>query len=238
MHRQIVLDTETTGLSPSQGHRLVEIGCLEMVNRKITGNNFHRYINPERPVDEGAVKVHGITDAFLADKPVFSAIAEALFEYLEGAELIIHNAPFDLGFLDAEFGRFEKRMVPMTKHCAIIDTLPMAREAHPGQQNTLDALCRRYQIDNTHRELHGALLDAELLAEVYLRMTGGQKQLFVESTEKVDESIVQVSSAEILVREQSVPVLQASVEELQAHQAFLKQLADKGQCLWVDASSD
>lgn len=234
MNRQVVLDTETTGLSPEKGHRLIEVGCLELVNRKITGNNFHYYVNPERSVDQGAIEVHGLTNAFLADKPLFAEIAEELFQYLEGAELIIHNAPFDLGFLDAEFMRYKKRMAPIKNHCAVIDTLPMAREIHPGQQNTLDALCRRYGIDNAHRELHGALLDAELLAEVYLRMTGGQKQLFVESKSSDEDMRQLVEEQVVLRRDKPTPVLRASSDELIAHQAFLNQLAKKGDCVWEE----
>ncbi len=183
MTRQIVLDTETTGLSVTSGHRLVEIGCIEMINRRVTDRKFHCYLNPKRSVDPGAIKVHGLTDLFLADKPVFSTIADEFFDFILGAELIIHNASFDIGFLNAEFASFKKQCSPITNHCAVMDTLAMARKKHPGQQNTLDALCRRYGVDNRHRDLHGALLDAKLLAEVYLLMTGGQAQLFSMDSE-------------------------------------------------------
>src|SRR3989338_5466876 len=188
--RQIILDTETTGLSHDQGHRLIEIGCIEMMNRRMTKNHFHRYVNPKRMIDEGAVRVHGITETFLKDKPTFDQIDEELFLFLEGAELIIHNAPFDIGFLNAEFSRVNKKYIPITNHCAVIDTLLIARREHPGQQNTLYALCRRYGVNNKHRDLHGALIDAALLSEVYLLMTGGQTQLFAgEQTEKTDNAV-------------------------------------------------
>lgn len=218
--RQVILDTETTGLSPSQGHRLIEVGCLEMVNRRITDRTFHQYINPERKVDAGAIKVHGITNEFLADKPLFADIADELFEYLEGAELIIHNAPFDMGFLDAEFARYQKRYVPLEKHCQVFDTLVMARQKHPGAQNSLDALCRRYGIDNKHRDLHGALLDAKLLSQVYLHMTGGQSQLF--AAESSDQAVVATSNkSSKLTRSGALPVIQAAQDELAAHEAFV-----------------
>ena len=161
MLRQIILDTETTGLSPNHGHRLIEIGCLEMVNRRMTKRRFHYYINPQRAIDEGAVKVHGITQEFLKDKPTFDVIAEELFSFLEGAELIIHNAPFDLSFLNAEFSRVNQSRVPITQFCSVIDTLVIARREHPGQQNTLDALCRRYGVNNKNRDLHGPQMDPQ-----------------------------------------------------------------------------
>lgn len=232
MLRQIILDTETTGLSPDQGHRLIEIGCLEMINRRITQNRFHFYVNPKRAIDEGAVKVHGITEEFLKDKPTFDQIADDLFNYLKGAELIIHNAPFDIGFLNAEFARLDKSRVPITQFCSVIDTLVMARREFPGQQNTLDALCRRYGVNNKHRDLHGALIDAALLAEVYLQMTGGQAQLF--AAEKTDEK-KQVDVVIDQKRERSVdalPVIQASDIELSAHELFLDKIAKKGKCVW------
>lgn len=222
-HRQIILDTETTGLSPEKGHRLIEVGCLEMINRRLTESTFHCYINPERPVDPGAVAVHGLTDEFLSDKPLFSEVAEDLFAYLEGAELIIHNAPFDVGFLNAEYAKYQKKYVPITKHCQVIDTLVMARQMHPGQPNTLDALCRRYGIDNTHRELHGALLDSELLAQVYLRMTGGQSQLFVSDDADDGENTQKITATTLTRNGQSLPVIHPTSEELSAHEAFVKQ---------------
>lgn len=223
--RQIILDTETTGLSAAHGHRLIEIGCLEMINRRMTKNYFHYYLNPQRKIDAGATKVHGLTESFLADKPVFSDIAENLFHFLQGSELIIHNAPFDLSFLDAEFARIQKKYVPIIKHCNVIDTLIMARREHPGQQNTLDALCRRYRIDNKHRDLHGALKDAELLAQVYLHMTGGQTQLFSSTSVEVEEEKITQVTENSVTRTRTLKVIRATDHELQAHDHFISQLA-------------
>ena len=166
--RQIVLDTETTGLETSQDHRIIEIGCVEMVNRKLTGRHYHQYINPERKVDEGAMEVHGITDEYLQDKPLFSAISSEFLDFLDGAELIIHNAPFDLGFINHELKKLGKKTPLLESSCRVIDTLGLARQKHPGQKNSLDALCKRYGVDNSQRDLHGALLDSEILADVYL----------------------------------------------------------------------
>ena len=175
--RQIVLDTETTGLEPEAGHRVIEIGGVELIDRKPTGRHFHRYVNPQREVDEGALSVHGITNDFLADKPLFADIADELLMFIDGAELVIHNAPFDVMFLDYELGRLPQRRRRIEDRCTVVDTLALARHKHPGQKNSLDALCRRYDVDNSQRELHGALLDAEILADVYLMMTGGQTVL-------------------------------------------------------------
>ena len=175
--RQIVLDTETTGIDPNDGHRIIEIGCVELVGRKLTGRHFHRYINPEREVEAGAIEVHGITNEMLADKPLFSAVAEEFLDFVRGAELVIHNAPFDVGFLDMELARLPGRQPKLAEICGVVDTLVMARQKHPGQRNSLDALCQRYYVDNSQRDLHGALLDAEILADVYLIMTGGQTNL-------------------------------------------------------------
>ncbi|OGT42757.1 MAG: DNA polymerase III subunit epsilon [Gammaproteobacteria bacterium RIFCSPHIGHO2_12_FULL_40_19] len=233
--RQIVLDTETTGLSPDHGHRLIEVGCLEIINRRITNNHFHAYVNPKCAIDEGAVKVHGITATFLKDKPVFADIAEQLFAFIDGAELIIHNAPFDLGFLNMEFKKINPSRTPITQFCAVIDTLVMARREHPGQQNTLDALCRRYGVNNKHRELHGALLDAELLAQVYLLMTGGQTQLF--AAEEPLHPIREMQRDREVVKQQrvrSLPVITASEAEIAAHNTFLAMLAKKGKCVWQE----
>lgn len=232
MTRQIILDTETTGLSPDQGHRLIEVGCLEMINRRLTGKSFHYYVNPMREIDAGAVKVHGITTEFLKDKPTFDKIADALFAFLKDAELIIHNAPFDLGFLNAEFARINKSMVPITQYCSVIDTLVMARREHPGQQNTLDALCRRYDVNNKHRDLHGALIDAALLADVYLSMTGGQTQLFgSEATEEKNDTTIQIVE-KIQRTQRALPIVVADTEELKFHEAFLDKIAAKGKCVW------
>lgn len=220
MTRQIILDTETTGLSHAHGHRLIEVGCLEMINRRITRNYFHRYINPFRKIDAGATKVHGITDEFLSDKPAFSDIADDLFSFLNGAELIIHNAPFDIGFLNAEFSRIKRS--PITEFCSVIDTLIMARKEHPGQQNTLDALCRRYGVDNKHRDLHGALIDAELLAQVYLLMTGGQTQLFAQQNNEEGIGVVVQNRKKLKRSSSPLYVAYANEEELAAHERFLK----------------
>ncbi len=221
MTRQIILDTETTGLAPEKGHRLIEIGCLEMINRRITNNRFHYYINPKRVIDAGAVKVHGITEAFLKDKPTFDQIADELFAFLNGAELIIHNAPFDLGFINAEFARVNKSRVPITQFCTVIDTLVMARREHPGQQNTLDALCRRYGVNNKHRDLHGALIDAALLSEVYLMMTGGQTQLFADESSEEKLNAVVATTEKLKRSKNPLRVILANTEELTAHKAFL-----------------
>jgi len=179
--RQIVLDTETTGLEPADGHRIIEIGCVELLERRLTGNTYHQYIQPDRQIDAGAIEVHGITNESLADKPRFADIVGEFLDFIRGAELIIHNAPFDVGFLDHEFGLLETSPGTVTDHSTVLDTLALARRLHPGQRNNLDALCRRYEIDNSQRDLHGALLDAEILADVYLAMTGGQVSLSLDS---------------------------------------------------------
>lgn len=224
--RQIVLDTETTGLSPKEGHRIIEVGCLEIINRRITGNNLHLYINPEREIDIDAQNVHGITNEFLKDKPTFKEIHVELLEFIKGAELIIHNAPFDLGFLNAEYKWLDPRFRLITHYCTVKDTLVMARQLHPGQPNSLDALCRRYHVDNSNRDLHGALLDSELLAQVYLLMTGGQTQLFADNDG--DNSLLQVEQAPKAKRAAGVvlPVIRASEAELLAHQKFMDELGD------------
>ncbi len=179
--RQIVLDTETTGLEVSLGHRIIEIGCVELINRRVTGNHWHHYLNPEREIDGGAFEVHGISNDFVADKPRFAELAGDFLAYIDGAELIIHNAPFDVGFLNQELARLDPPASGVEARCDILDTLVLARQKHPGQKNNLDALCRRYEIDNSHRSLHGALLDARILADVYLAMTGGQGSLGLEA---------------------------------------------------------
>jgi DNA polymerase-3 subunit epsilon len=227
--RQIVLDTETTGINPKLGNRVIEIGCVELENRMLTGNNFHVYINPLRDSEEGALNVHGLTTEFLSDKPQFHEIVDALRTYIQGAEVIIHNAPFDLGFLNHEFKLLN--LPDFSSHIGgVIDTLVQAKELHPGKRNSLDALCDRYGVSNSHRKLHGALLDAELLADVYLSMTRGQNSLGMDVEEEV------VSGAELLA---PVPLAEiifvpASAEELAAHEATLAGLdkAVKGQCIW------
>lgn len=234
MSRQIILDTETTGLEPQQGHRIIEIGCVELVNRKLTGRHFHHYINPQRDIDEGAQAVHGISAEFLADKPLFAQLADGFFEFVKGAELIIHNAPFDVGFINHEFNLLDNGWGKLEDHCTIIDTLAMARHRHPGQKNNLDALCKRYEIDNSHRELHGALLDAEILADVYLAMTGGQITLSLGGESQNADG----SYAEKIIRVQrSKPgfIIKASAEELAEHEKKLAQIdkASGGNCLWL-----
>lgn len=226
MSRQIVLDTETTGLLVTEGHRLIEIGCLELINRR-PGKQLHYYLNPQRSIDQGALQVHGITQEFLQNKPLFSQVAEELIAFIKGAELIIHNAPFDTGFLNAEFRLLSKNYVPIENFCTIIDTLLLARQKHPGQSNSLDALCRRYQVDNTHRDLHGALLDARLLAQVYLAMTGGQELLFEneERTPAVSMQLDEINAAGILPPQHKIQyVLEPTDEELKAHQEFLAKI--------------
>ena len=227
--RQIVLDTETTGLNPRTGDRVIEIGCVELKNRMLTGNNFHRYINPERDSEEGALAVHGLTTEFLRDKPRFAAIAAELREYIEGAELIIHNAPFDIGFLNNEFKLLG--LPPFVNLASgVIDTLVNAKEMHPGKRNSLDALCDRYGVSNSHRVLHGALLDAELLADVYLSMTRGQNAMWMD--DDVDAS----DAGDVLeaVALAEITVLKASIDEMAEHESVLGSIdkAVKGSCVW------
>ena len=218
MSRQIVLDTETTGLEPSQGHRIIEIGCVELINRRLTGNNYHQYIQPDREIDEGALQVHGISNEFLANKPRFEDIADDLMNYLKGAELVIHNAPFDVGFLDHELKLLNDGRGTIDDHCSVTDTLVMARKMHPGQKNNLDALCKRYDVNNTQRELHGALLDAEILSEVYLRMTGGQVGLALDSEQTNEKEKGVVRTARISSDRAPLRVITASKDELSAHE--------------------
>jgi DNA polymerase III subunit epsilon len=226
--RQIVLDTETTGLSPQQGHRIIEIGCIELVRRRQTGNNFHKYINPKRTIDEGAVAVHGITNEFLEDKPLFSEIASELFDYLDGAELIIHNAPFDMGFLNHEFHLLRHKAEQLASFCGVIDTLVMARKKHPGQANSLDALCKRYHVDSSGRDFHGALLDARLLADVYLAMTGGQASMFAKADAVDDVRESHKVGVETQTRTVGpLPVITANQEELEQHAAFMKKISNE-----------
>jgi DNA polymerase-3 subunit epsilon len=227
--RQIVLDTETTGLNPRTGDRVIEVGCVEIFNRKLTGNNFHRYINPERDSDEAALAVHGLTTEFLRDKPKFQEIAEELRAFVEGAEVIIHNAPFDLGFLNAEFTRLG--LPPFTQYCSgVIDTLVQAKELHPGKRNSLDALCDRYEISNAHRKLHGALLDSELLADVYLAMTRGQNSLTMDVAVEASEGGELVDAGPL----GDIIVVAASSDELALHEQVLAGLDKnvKGSCVW------
>jgi len=232
--RQIILDTETTGLEPKLGHRIIEVGAVEMINRRLTGNRFHHYLNPEREIDAGAQQVHGISLEFLQDKPLFRDIAADFLAFVGDAELVIHNAPFDVGFLNRELDLLA--LEPITTRCTVTDTLKMAKALHPGQRNNLDALCKRYQVDNANRTLHGALLDAELLAEVYLAMTRGQESLMIEleepATNGSDGSAPRTAPLNLIVRA-------ATAEELAAHVSQIEDIdkASKGKCLWKTLES-
>jgi DNA polymerase-3 subunit epsilon len=237
--RQIVLDTETTGLEVSQGHRIIEIGCVELVNRKLTGNHYHQYINPHREIDQGAIEVHGITSDFLADKPAFDAIAADFVEFVQGAELVIHNAPFDLGFLNSELQRVSIIDSALDSLCTVTDTLVMARAKHPGQRNSLDALCQRYEVDNSQRDLHGALLDAEILADVYLAMTGGQTALQLSESGNDNDGQARAEKISRLPAERErLPVIKATGEEREAHEVQLEAIAaaSGGTVLWRDTN--
>ncbi|HEX5055963.1 MAG TPA: DNA polymerase III subunit epsilon [Gammaproteobacteria bacterium] len=230
--RQIVLDTETTGLEPENGHRIIEIGCVEIVNRRLTGNHFHQYLQPDREIDPAAAEVHGITEEFLRDKPRFGDIAADFLAFVRGAELIIHNAAFDTGFINHELRLWDAAQLPLESLCTVTDTLGMARRLHPGQKNNLDALCKRYSIDNSQRTLHGALLDAEILADVYLSMTGGQADLTLDTGEEI--AIQTLGNVEIRVNRANLIVIRADGAELDAHMRVLEILrkAGKGKCAW------
>lgn len=234
--RQIILDTETTGLSAEDGHRIVEIGCLEMINRKLTGKRYHQYINPERDIDEGALAVHGITAEFLQSKPTFIQIAREFMDFISGAELLIHNAPFDTGFINCELQSTKQNWKAITEYCRIVDTLVIARQLHIGQRNSLDALCKRYNVDNSQRDLHGALLDAHLLAQVYLAMTGGQSSLFEEAktNDVTAEQEKTVAIKNKVMEPRNLIVITATADELSAHEAKLQKMKEKGQCVWLD----
>jgi DNA polymerase III subunit epsilon len=218
--RQIVLDTETTGLEPADGHRIIEIGCVELLERRLTGNTYHQYIQPDRQIDAGAIEVHGITNESLADKPRFADIVDEFLDFVRGAELIIHNAPFDVGFLDHEFGLLENSPGTVADHCSVLDTLALARRLHPGQRNNLDALCRRYEIDNSQRDLHGALLDAEILADVFLAMTGGQVSLSLDSHSDVPGE-ARGAIRRVAAGRKPLRVIRADAAESAAHAARL-----------------
>jgi DNA polymerase-3 subunit epsilon len=230
--RQIILDTETTGLEPEEGHRVIEIGALEMEDRRLTGRHFHTYLNPERDIEEGALEVHGITLQFLQDKPRFADIAEEFMAFVEGAELVIHNAPFDLAFLDYELSLAGQGAGRLSDSARVLDTLELARDLHPGQRNNLDALCRRYEVDNSSRTLHGALLDAEILADVYLAMTGGQEDLglSLDQPAKAEESFAGFAAGGSV----SLKVIRATDEELAQHRQRLRDIMEhSGDCLWI-----
>lgn len=230
--RQIILDTETTGLETAHGHRIIEIGCVELVNRRLTGNHYHQYIQPEREIDEGALQVHGITHEFLADKPRFAEISEEFLVFIGNAELIIHNAPFDIGFLNYELRMIHGEKFDLIGRCEVLDTLALARQMHPGVRNNLDALCKRYAVDNSGRKLHGALLDSEILADVYLAMTGGQGSLSLDASKEVGrlgkQTVKRVDS-----NRPRLPVIKPSDEELREHQAYLDRIEQEaGYCVW------
>ena len=226
--RQIVLDTETTGLEVGLGHRIIEIGCVELVNRRLTGRNFHKYINPNRDIDDGALEVHGITEEFLSDKPVFEDVWDEFQRFIGSDELIIHNAPFDVAFLDHEIGLMDSTEESIQEKCSVVDSLVLARQKHPGQRNSLDALCRRYSIDNSQRILHGALLDAEILSDVYLLLTGGQTGLF----DSPDDNIVDGSRKNLTENIEShnwgdLLEVKASQVEISAHEEFITFIEEK-----------
>jgi len=239
--RQIVLDTETTGLSTAQGHRIIEIGCLEMVNRRLTGREFHRFLNPDRDIDEGAVAVHGISRDQLETEPRFHEIVDDFLEFVKDAELVIHNADFDVGFIDHELKLMKHATPRISDHCQVLDTLSLARKIHPGQRNSLDALCKRYEVDASKRDVHGALIDSELLARVYLAMTGGQSSLLLDE-EKADvgarlagdnsEAGSSARRAPTDDADYKLTVIQATAEEAVAHEAMLEKIRKSGACVW------
>jgi DNA polymerase-3 subunit epsilon len=233
--RQIILDTETTGLRPEEGHRIIEIGCMEMVSRRLTGNHFHYYLNPEREIDQGAMAVHGITNEFLKDKPSFKNIAEEFIRFIDGAELVIHNAPFDLGFLNSELALLRAGYKSINDYCNVIDTLAVARRLHVGQRNSLDALCKRYAVDNSKRDLHGALIDCHLLAQVYLAMTGGQESLFssMDTSNTSSKKTEQITIA-APIDNHHLTVLKAKPDEIALHENYLQTLKKRGKCLWPE----
>ena len=239
--RQVVLDTETTGLSTGHGHRIIEIGCLELVDRRLTGREFHRFLNPDRDIDQGAEAVHGISRADLENEPRFPEIVDDLLAFLKGAELVIHNATFDVGFLEHELSLMKHPQPKIEQHASVLDTLTLARKIHPGQRNSLDALCKRYSVDATKRDVHGALIDSELLANVYLAMTGGQTALLLDEDEagsgagaaagrahaRAGQGQADISGADL-----KLVVIKASKEEAAAHEALLKKIRKSGACVW------
>ncbi len=238
--RQIVLDTETTGLDPKEGHRIIEVGCVELVNRKLTDNRFHIYLNPDREIDQGAIEVHGITNQFLEDKPHYQDVADDLLNYLKGAELVIHNAPFDVGFINSEFKRLDDSWPGLDKHCQILDSLQLARKLHPGQKNNLDALCKRYTVDNSRRDLHGALLDAEILADVYLAMTGGQTTLSLDNSLEQQNNTEAQQQYQLRTDRPALKVIRASEQEQTEHQVRLEKInqASNGECVWLKEATE
>lgn len=232
-NRIIVLDTETTGLNPQDGHKIIEIGCVELIKRRLTGKHFHVYIKPNRTIDQGAIAVHGITNEFLQDKPVFAEIVEEFIDFIRDAELVIHNAPFDVGFINHEFSQLAQPTGTVTDYSTVFDTLTFARKKHPGQRNSLDALCKRYGIDNSHRDLHGALLDAQILADVFLSMTGGQASLLDENTPETKHNTTSQLVKQSTTTRPALKIIPCNEVELQEHQQRLATIEKaSGGCMW------
>ena len=225
--RQVVLDTETTGINPLSGHRIIEIGCVELIDRKLTGKHYHVYINPRRTVEEEAIGVHGITNEFLADKPIFESVAQEFYEFIKGSELVIHNAAFDVGFINHEFSLMGGLIKPVEEYCGVLDTLAMARKKHPGQKNNLNALCSRYGIDTSHRTLHGALLDAEILADVYLLLSGGQSALLLDKDEGGSISAI----VRLPQDRHPLTIIKANEVELEAHEKYMANIAKNSELI-------
>ena len=237
--RQIILDTETTGLEPKQGHRIIEIGCIELINRRKTERNFHQYLNPERDIEDGAFNIHGLSNEFLSDKSRFADIAQEFIDFIRDGELIIHNAPFDVGFINAELKLLGKKWGKIEDYCTVFDTLVLAREKHPGQKNNLDALCKRYEVDNSQRDLHGALLDAQILLDVYLKMTGGQTDLTFHSV-ATSHGVKGKSEQYINNKHKKLVVIEPTENELAEHRLLLESIEDKnkGKCIWLETELD
>lgn len=237
--RQIILDTETTGLEPKQGHRIIEIGCIELINRRKTERNFHQYLNPERDIEDGAFNIHGLSNEFLSDKSRFADIAQEFIDFIRDGELIIHNAPFDVGFINAELKLLGKKWGKIEDYCIVFDTLVLAREKHPGQKNNLDALCKRYEVDNSQRDLHGALLDAQILLDVYLKMTGGQTDLTFHSV-ATSHGVKGKSEQYINNKHKKLVVIEPTENELAEHRLLLESIEDKnkGKCIWLETELD
>ena len=234
--RQVVLDTETTGLSTSKGHRIIEIGCIEMINRRLTGREYHRFVNPERAIDEGAERVHGISLADLEGQPLFADIAEEFLEFIKDSELVIHNAEFDVGFLEHELKLMKHSLSAISDHATVLDTLGLARKMHPGQRNSLDALCKRYEVDASRRDVHGALIDSELLARVYLAMTGGQAALSLDEIANDSAAAADNAAGHERPAGLNLKVIRATSEELLAHDAILDEMQESGVCLYRDTA--
>ena len=237
--RQIILDTETTGLESKQGHRIIEIGCIELINRRKTERNFHQYLNPERDIEDGAFNIHGLSNEFLSDKSRFADIAQEFIDFIRDGELIIHNAPFDVGFINAELKLLGKKWGKIEDYCTVFDTLLLAREKHPGQKNNLDALCKRYEVDNSQRDLHGALLDAQILLDVYLKMTGGQTDLTFHSV-ATSHGVKGKSEQYINNKHKKLVVIEPTENELAEHRMLLESIKDKnkGKCIWIETELD